>query len=129
MLKIRDILRYIGNWAKTAGTVYSDIYTASVPTAAGTNVVKLTLPPGAYMLTGWAEWRLDRSSALTILSLVGNGGSGVLSKVRGTMWAGGGDCVASACKITTQETFYLSVYHTAGINVHCSASIRAVRIK
>lgn len=127
MLKLKDVLKYIGQKFNQIGTIYTgSLTTELVQHATSTLISQITVPAGTYIITANFQWAIS-VDCLTIMALYA---PDFLGQVRGTMNSGGGDCV-SGIKVLDQPTIIrLYAYQFSGSTVR-AADLRfsAVRIK
>lgn len=127
MLELKDILKYIGQKLKQIGSVYTgNLTTELVPHATSTLISQMTVPAGTYLITANFQWAVS-VDCLTIMALFA---PDFLGQVRGTMNAGGGDCV-SGVKVLDQPTIIrLYAYQFSGSTVRAAdLKFSALRIK
>lgn len=102
----------------------------TVASKTGTAVSDMIVPAGTYFVTGCVSWNKDNGSVTVYGMYMGEPGSKV-AEVRGTMIAGGGDCVSAIVTTTGSDTkLRLNAYHEAGSAMPLSiVSFKAVKIK
>lgn len=128
--KLNQILQGLIDRYSKCGTVYAGtVLTNSVPAKTSTRIRQLTLPAGTYVITASTEYSRDISSAITICSIC-LGGSSTLCLVRGTMAAGGGDCITTIQTFDEDVTLSQVVYQGSTETVTASLTkFNAVKIK
>lgn len=127
MLRLKDILNYIGQKFRQIGTVYTgSLTTESVQHATSTLISQMAVPAGTYIITANFQWYLS-VDCLTIVALYA---PDFLGQVRGTMNSGGGDCVSGVKVLDQPTTIRLYAYQFSGSTVRVAdLKFSAIRIK
>lgn len=128
--KLNQILQGLIDRYSKCGTVYEGaVLTNSVPAKTSTKIRQLTLPAGTYVIAASTGYARDISSAMTVCSIYLEGSS-TLCQVRGTMTAGGGDCITTIQTFDEDVTLSQVAYQSSTETVTVSLTkFNAVRIK
>lgn len=127
---LNKILRGLMRRSSEIGKVYVGTQLVeTVASKAGTIVSDVTVPAGTYVVTGCVSWNKDNGT-VTVYSIdVGESRSKV-AEARGTMVAGGGECMSAIVTVGGETKLRLVAYHEAGSTIPLSmVSLQAVKIK
>lgn len=125
---LNQILRKLMRSSSVVGKVYTGTKLVdTVPSKTSTKVASVMVPAGSYIVFGNVAYNVSES-VLTICSI--NKSNKQMAVVRGTMDAGGGDCVSCVVATTENAEITLNAYHALSSTVPIAiASLNVTRIK
>lgn len=125
---LNQILRGLMRKSDVIGKVHTGTKLVdTVSSKTTTKVASVTVPAGSYIVLGNVAYNVSES-VLTICSI--NESNKQMAVVRGTMDAGGGDCVSCVVDTTKNAEITLNAYHASSSTVPIAiANLNVIRIK